>query len=161
MFEVVRTSMRSDLFSAMAMHAPPIGPTDILSYGDLYGQERIDRHPSVPHILLTVHGTVPTTWTLIGKAGRGLAGWVGGDQPQPRRLVATQCLDALDRQAAAHSTAILPVPRPTHLVVTFPIDRLEPGDPSSAETKKSWAESLRTTRRLYPSDFRGVTPALN
>ena len=62
MFEVVRTSMRSDLFSAMAMHVPPIGPTDILSYGDLYGQERIDRHPTVPHILLTVHGTVPTMW---------------------------------------------------------------------------------------------------
>ena len=34
---------------------------------------------------------------LIGKAGIGLAGWVGGDQPQPRRLVAAQCLDAPDR----------------------------------------------------------------
>ena len=35
-------------------------------------------------------------------------------------LVAAQCLDALDRQAAAHSTAISPVHRPTHLVVTLP-----------------------------------------
>ena len=31
----------------------------------MYGQERIDRHPTVPHILLTVHGTAPTTWALI------------------------------------------------------------------------------------------------
>ena len=30
----------------------------------MYGQERIDRHPTVPHILLTVHGTVPTMWAL-------------------------------------------------------------------------------------------------
>ena len=28
----------------------------------------------MPHILLTVHGTVPTMWALIGKAGIGLAG---------------------------------------------------------------------------------------
>ena len=27
--------------------------------------------------------------------------------------------------------------------------------------EKSWAESLRTTRPLYPSDFRGVTPTLD
>ena len=30
----------------------------------VYGQERIDRHPTVPHILLTVHRTVPTMWAL-------------------------------------------------------------------------------------------------
>ena len=30
----------------------------------VYGQERIDGHPRVPHILLTVHGTVPTMWAL-------------------------------------------------------------------------------------------------
>ena len=30
----------------------------------MYGPERIDRHPTVPHILLTVHGTVPTMWAL-------------------------------------------------------------------------------------------------
>ena len=77
----------------------------------------------MPHILLTVHDPVPTTWALIGKAGIGLAGQVGGDQTQPRRLVAVQCLGALDRQAAAHSTAISPVPRPTHLVVTLPDNR--------------------------------------
>ena len=43
-----------------------------------------------------------------------------------------------------------------------PRQRLESGDPSSAEiAKKSWAESLRPTHTLYPSDFRGVTPALD
>ena len=35
------------------------------------------------------------------------------------------------------------------------------GGPSSAKSQKSCAESLRATRRLYPSDFRGVTPTSN
>ena len=36
------------------------------------------------------------------------------------------------------------------------------GDPSSAEiAKNSWAESLRPTHSLYPSDFRRVTPVLD
>ena len=39
------------------------------------------------------------------------------------RLVAAQCLDALDLQAAARSTAISPVPRSTNLVVTLPDNR--------------------------------------
>ena len=66
--------MRSDLFSADGHEcsADWIHQHSVIRI--VYGQERIDRHPTVPHILLTVHGTVPTMWALIGKAGIGLAG---------------------------------------------------------------------------------------
>ena len=116
----------------------------------------------MPHILLTVHGTVPTTWALIGKAGIGLAGQVGGDQPQPRR-------GSSPRNVSTLLTARLPpTARPSRRcpgpLIWSSRSQTTAGTRRSVERgdrKKSCAESLRTTRPLYPSDFRWVTPALD
>ena len=61
-------------------------------------------------------------------------------------LVAAQCLDALDRQAAAHSTAISPVPRPTHLVVTLP--------------DNGWNQAIRRARQIAKKVARKVCAQL-
>ena len=155
--------MRSDLFSAMAMNIPPSWIHRHFDIRIVYGQGCIDRHPTVPHILLTVHDTMPTD---VGpqRQGRHRARRLGW-----RRSAATEAASSPRNVSTLLTARLPPVARPSRRCPAHstgrhaPRQRLDPGDPSSAQKreKKSCAESLRTTHSLYPSDFRWVTPALN